>query len=140
VRTVIVYLKNASKPEVSRFLSDRYVREEAPQWILEVDGDACLYISFYEHGPIEHLPEEWTKLHGDLRYIPSVCVAADVSGRHPGDDQVHSFVVEILQKFEGHAKDDYSDHVWTLEEILSGQSAYGHPFFDYRGWNQEAII
>jgi hypothetical protein len=69
-----------------------------------------------------------------------VSVSADVSGRHPGDEQVRDFVYRLLSEFEGLAQDEYTHGFWTLDDIRlerkrtsplsSKQDGYG--FFDYR--------
>jgi hypothetical protein len=66
-----------------------------------------------------------------------VTVSAHVSGRHPGDDEVHQFVRSLLTRFRGAAQDEYTGHMWSLEEIVSGHRVEGHRFFDYRGWYAE---
>jgi hypothetical protein len=33
--------------------------------------------------------------------------------------------------------DDYSDHLWSIDEIRSKSPHAGHPFFDYNGWYEE---
>jgi len=134
VRSIIVHLRNATEPEVAKFLAETYPTQKGPPWICEINGDACLHIDVYRDGLLEYGIEGLQELKQSLGYTPTVSIGADVSGRHPGDDQVRSFVSTILKKFEGRARDDYSDHCWTIEEILSGHLAYGHPFFDYRGW------
>ena len=57
----------------------------------------------------------------------------DISGRHQGDREVSNIVIELLSRFNGYALDEYSDHLWKIEEIKSGTQKYGHKFFDYKG-------
>ena len=67
---------------------------------------------------------------------PSVGLSVDVSGRHPGDDEVRLISQFLLNRFKGFAFDDYLaySHAWTLEEILSGVKVNGLHFFDYQGY------
>ena len=62
-------------------------------------------------------------------------VIVDVSGRIPGDDEVREVTLALLARSpRARAQDDHSNHLWTRDEILSGATSEGHPFFDYRGW------
>ena len=63
-----------------------------------------------------------------------VSVAADVSGRHGGDEEVHLFVCALFGAFSGVAQDDYSEHFWSLEEIQQNTTVQGLRFFDYTGY------
>jgi hypothetical protein len=97
-----------------------------------VDGDPYLWIDFYRDGPREFEPEDLACLVKALGAEPSISVVADVSGRHPADDQVRSFITAVRGGFQGLAQDDYTDHDWTVQEVRSGCRVQGHPFFDYR--------
>jgi len=68
---------------------------------------------------------------------PAVGVIADVSGRHPGDEQVAAFVSGLLARFAGAAMDEYTTHLWSLAELRGGHRVQEHPFFDYSGWFAE---
>jgi hypothetical protein len=70
---------------------------------------------------------------------PIATVAADVSGRVPGDKEVLSFVRTILSQFDGLVQDDYSANVWSLADIERNVLKDGHPFFDYRGWHESDL-
>jgi hypothetical protein len=62
-------------------------------------------------------------------------VHIDVSGRVPGDDEVRSVTLSLLGLVPpARAQDDHTGHLWTAEEIASGNLVEGHPFFDYDGW------
>ena len=101
-----------------------------------VDGDACLYIDFYNEARQKFEADEWSALVEALGGEPMVSLGVDVSGRHAGDQQVKEFLSAVLSKFHGIAQDDYTEHCWTLEEILSGHKEEGHTFFDYDGWHR----
>ena len=134
MRSVIVHLRDTTEQEVAGFLQRTYPFQQGPPWIAHVAGDACLYIDFYRDGPSEHEPKEWAGILASFGGEPSVSVGADVSGRHPGDEQVRDFVGALLGRFGGAAQDDYTNHLWSLEEIVTGHHVQGHAFFDYLGW------
>jgi hypothetical protein len=131
MRAVIVHLKDASEAEVARLLSQNYVQQEGGPWLCKTAGNVCLYIQFYYDVRIEEGSEGFERLVRDLGFTPAVSVIANVSGRHPGDEEVRSLVSTILQRYEGRAVDEFSDHCWTLQEVISGQLVQGHSFFDY---------
>lgn len=137
MRSVEVYLRNISANEVGSFLTKNYPFQKGPPWIEVVSDDPCLYVDFNGHSKIEHEPDDWAELVQVLGSEPEVIVVADVSGRHLGDEQVKRFIQIMLTEFEGVARDDYTSHCWTKDEISSGHKVQRHHFFDYRGWYEE---
>ncbi len=133
MRSVFVFLCDASEEEVSAHLDHTYPTQREP-WLSSVGDDPYLYIDFYREGPTEFEPEEWSDLVERCNGKPPVGVMADVSGRHPGDQQALDFVTNMLTHFNGFAMDDYTEHLWSLEELRTGIRVLGHPFFDYDGW------
>src|SRR5262249_25621491 len=93
------------------------------------NDDACMYINCSDTDV-----DEGMAYTAAFDAVPSVTITADVSGRHPGDAEVRALLRTVLGVFDGVAQDDYTEHFWTLEEVLSGVNVEGHPFFDYRGW------
>ena len=98
---------------------------------------AVIYISFYEDLASEAEPEDLQMLRDVLGQLPEVTVCGEVSGRAAGDSEVAQFVGFLLGEFRGVARDDYTNHCWTLAELQSGAKAHGHTFFDYNGWYKE---
>jgi hypothetical protein len=133
MRSVVVHLRDTTESEVAAFLQQAYPSQQGPTWIAQASGDACLYIDFHPCSPSATPPEEWQAIVREFGGAPAVSVIADVSGRHPGGDQVREFVTRLLARFSGAATDDYSKHMWSLHEITSGHRAENHPFFDYNG-------
>ncbi len=125
MRSVIVYLKSASDDEVLDFLQSHFDSSEAPPWYLKSGDNIILTITAYSDFNAE------SSVQNELGYSPSIAVLAEVSKRHPGDAEIHFFVSSLLNRFEGHAGDEYSNHIWTIEEIESGTEFDGHKFFDY---------
>ena|GEM_PF-1558880 len=143
MRSIFIYLKTATEDQLSRFLDNYFgqpATDQAPgsnNWIWEVNNDAVLYISFYDAYDAELESETKEALHHALGGPPTACLSADVSGRHPGDQEVREFIRLILSSFEGVAQDDYTDSFWLLLEIEQGHYHNGHPFFDYQGWHEK---
>ena len=136
MRSVFVFLRETTESEVAAHLDRTYPSQREP-WVMLVDGDAYHYIDFYRAGPREHEPEDWANIVQQFGGEPAVSVGADVSGRHPGDEQAAEFVADLLTWFSGAAMDDYTDHLWSLAELRAGHRVAGHPFFDYKGWYAE---
>jgi hypothetical protein len=136
MRSVLVYLRDTTESAVSAYLDAAYPKQREP-WVAFVRGDACLYINLYRDGPREHEPEDWADIVRRFGGKPAVGVIADVSGRHPGDEEAAAFVAGLLSRFSGAAMDEYTTHLWSLAELRAGQRVRGHPFFDYNGWCAE---
>ncbi|WP_437540127.1 hypothetical protein WME79_41175 [Sorangium sp. So ce726] len=136
MRSVVVFLRDTIESAVTAYLDAAYPEQRDP-WVVFVAGDACLYINLYRDGPREDEPEDWADIVQRFGGEPAVGVIADVSGRHPGDEQVAAFVAGLLSRFSGAAMDDYTPHLWSLNELRGGHRVRGHPFFDYNGWFAE---
>jgi hypothetical protein len=132
MRSVFVHLRAATEAEVIPFLDASYPYQPGPTWICAVDDDPCLYIDFYRDHAAESAPEDHAALLRAFGGLLPVSLVANVSGRWPGDEQARDFVRLFLARFGGFAHDDYTEHLWTLEEVLSGAAIDGHPFFDHR--------
>jgi hypothetical protein len=136
MRTVLVFLRSTTEAAVTAYLDTTYPVQREP-WVIFVKGDACLYIELYRDGPRENEPKEWADIMTHFGGEPAVAVIADISGRHPGDQQVNEFITGLLTEFSGAAKDEYTLHLWSLAELREGHRIQGHPFFDYNGWFEE---
>ena len=137
MRSVEVYLRNTNQEDVAAFLKQAFPLQEGPPWIHAINGDACLYIDFNPYSKNEHEADDWSELVHGLGCEPQVVVTANVSGRHPGDEQVRQFIKTMLTAFEGVAHDEYTAHCWSRDEVLSNHKIQGHHFFDYQGWFDE---
>lgn len=125
MRSVIVYLKSANEDDVLDFLQTHFDSAEAPPWYLKSEDNIILTITAYSDFATE------SSVQNELGYSPAIAVLAEVSKRHPGDAEIRFFVSSLLNRFEGHAGDEYSNHAWTIEEIESETEFEGHKFFDY---------
>ncbi len=97
---------------------------------LWMDGEQpVLYVDIsdsLEH----HDEEELADLRRKLGTLPCYVISADISGRHPGVKIATKFSKLILDRKAGVARDDYTDHLWTLSEIAGGINVKGHSFCD----------
>jgi hypothetical protein len=139
METIIVHLWDTNEEEVASFLQDTYPCQKGPPWIDEIEGDACLYINIYYDLFIESDPKEIAELTSFFGREPSVHVSADISSRHLGDHD-SDFARTLLKRYRGVANDEYTSHLWTLEEIDSGYLVQGHTFSDHLGWYEEMKI
>lgn len=137
MRSVFLHLRDVTEQSLDSFFEQFCRRGRGPRWVVAVDDDPYLYVDFYPDAQRECETDEWIALTKTLGGEPAVNLIVDVSGRHAGDQQVKEFVSAVLSKFPGVAKDEYTEHCWTLEEVLSGHHEEGHPFFDYNGWHRE---
>jgi hypothetical protein len=132
MRSVLVHLAGCTEAEVASLLTATYPTQAGPPWIALVDGDACLYIVFYRDHVSEFEPADLDLLLARFSGRLPVSVRADVSGRHDGALQVRHFVETLLSSWPGLAEDEYSNHLWTLEEVRTRSSVDGRPYFRER--------
>lgn len=135
MRSILLHFRSVTKAYVNDLLQQICRPAKESGWVFEVEGEPYLYIDFYLEGPREFQPEDWAALVESLGGEPAVSLIVDISGRHPGDKELREFVSAVLSKFDGFAQHEYTNHCWTLPEIVSGHQEEGHPFFDYLGWH-----
>ncbi|MCT2279749.1 hypothetical protein M3G91_19235 [Micromonospora chalcea] len=129
MRTVFVFPALAQAAVVA--LLDRLSPDQRHPWLV----DGCLYADLT--GEDEHLYADWEPV--AVRALsrarggrPSWAVHVDVSGRVDGTAEVRRLTSVLLGR-GGVAMDDYSDHVWTAEQIAADVTVDGLRFFDFRG-------
>ncbi|MDA0172155.1 hypothetical protein OJ998_23835 [Solirubrobacter taibaiensis] len=76
-------------------------------------------------------PEAMHALATALGALPYWAVTCDITGRIPGDEQIRAFVLALIED-GGVAMDDYSDHCWSADDIVSNRRVDGLKFFDYQ--------
>lgn len=128
MRSVFIYFKEVSRTDIAQFLDDHYTNQGNEHWIFR----DSLYIGFYDDAETEASPEELDILRSQLGRSDVLAVVADISGRINGLEEANSFCEQLLSEFNGFAMDDYSDHLWTLDEIRSRHRHQGHMFFEFR--------
>jgi hypothetical protein len=136
MRSVVIHLVDTTHEAVSARLS-RFVGHSDPvEWRYPRHKPA-LYIEFYNTFENEFEPGELLPLESALGRMPDVTVIAQVSGRVPGDVELRELAECLLGTFRGLAKDEFSDHYWTIEEIRAKASFGGLSFFDYARWHRD---
>ena len=144
MRSVWFALVGPAIGEVEKCLSRNgfeKLSSEAGRWNYPPGSDAILYVSCGGYDWVQEweLEEEYQELLQAINgKVPTVHITADVSGRHPGDEEVRFLARVLLRNFEGYGFDDYLSysHAWTLDEIESDVLVDGQPFFDYQGWRK----
>ncbi|MDR2980802.1 MAG: hypothetical protein LBV12_00990 [Puniceicoccales bacterium] len=132
MRSVFILFKEASRAKIAQYFDTKFT-QNGVEWI----RDGSVYIKFYDDAEIEFEPELLERLRTFSGRNEVVAAVADISGRIPGEQEVLSFCLQVLGDFSGWAMDDYSSHLWSIEEIKSKSLHAGHPFFDYLGWYDE---
>jgi hypothetical protein len=139
MRSVFVHLVGAKREDVALRLSEFAEDVGGDEWRFpRGSASPILYIGYYDDMELEWEKKDLDVLRSSLGQLPDLIVAADISGRVPGDAEVREFVSFMLRHFRGVATDDYSSpYPWTLAEIESGARVSGLTFFDYKGYRFE---
>lgn len=132
MRTVLVHLSGCTDAQLASALSEMYPGRKEP-WLHMADDDPCLYIRILQADEAESwFPEELAPALRHFGGVVPLTVVADVSGRHDGTTQVRQLAVALLSRFKGIAEDEYSDRLWSLDEIQRDACVDGHRFFDFK--------
>ena len=129
MRSVFLHITEPKQKDAEAFLSSQFPGQSHPWIYPSPPADNVLFIDIEEFDENERPTVVET-----LGKKPDFTIVADVSGRHPGDVEILHFVNICLSKFSGFAQDDYTEHLWTLQEIRDRQIYQEHRFFDYLGW------
>jgi hypothetical protein len=129
LRSVFTHLWHTTEGDVATALDRLYPTQGRP-WVLEVDGDPCLYIDFYRDGAVED--DEWNTRFASRGGPPAVSVIANISGRHEGWPEVREFVTRVLGAFDGVATDDGWLHLWSRDEVEKDAAVSGRRFGYWR--------
>ena len=144
MRSVYVYLKSAPLTDVSEWLTRNCVYQgiDSP-WLVVKENDPVMYIriepgneymAFMAKHDCEDEIEAVVQAFGGP---PSLVIIVDISGRHDGTSEVHDLMKGLLSTYDGYAQDDFSEHLWSYEQIADSSEYAGHPFFDFKGWYRE---
>lgn len=134
LRSIFVFLRERTGEAVAAYLDQAYPDQREP-WLVTSAGDPRLYIDFHRDWATELERDARDTLVQRFGGEPAVVVMADVSGRHPGDEHAFGVVDDLLTHFSASAQDDYTEHLWSLEELRAGHHVFGFRFFDYNGWH-----
>ena len=129
MRSVYVFARVTSE-ELGSYLDSLVPRRgAAEQWLYPDPDKKILYIQITDDLYDELEPETLEEVLAHFGGERVTCLSIDVSGRYPGEEEVKEIVSMLLRRFEGIAMDDWSEHLWTLEEIVSGRRWNGQRFF-----------
>lgn len=138
MRSVLVHFEKSKEQVAREWLNDHLEHSgvDLYPWLARSEGDSVLWFAisdFFDDWEPDDLSEFRSKFPQ-----PSAYIQIDISGRIPGDREVREAVIGLLSEVPGSvAEDDYTNHLWTHQEIDEGFLVGGHPFFDYRGWHSE---
>ena len=122
MRSVFVFLNKVEQVKIIEKLNAICENKNNLQWIYMKNDDPILYIEFDKNKSLLKDFEENTRkrietiLCGKLEHI----LIIDISGRHSGEKEVLLVLKKLLESFHGYGMDDYTEELWTLEEIISG--------------------
>jgi hypothetical protein len=149
MRQIVLIFEEKQKSKLEIFL-DTYCGEAdgvlpTKQWIIFAYNKAkkdpkCLYINSWldDHYCYDELylddltsVELYSNLHQPLAWV------VGISRIHDGTPELLDLIKAILSEIPAYVTDNFTDHLWTYEEIVSNTKVQGHSFFDYRGWSRD---
>lgn len=144
MQSVNVHLVGASKEEVAAQLSKIAQKGMGEHWYHPDRQNTRLTIRFH---PGSHQPKPVNtddEFVGSLGATPDLTLYVDTGSRLNPDEvgkqieahELHHVVELLLGRFRGVARDDLTNHLWTLEEIRSGKPIAGAPFGDHDAWRK----
>lgn len=138
MRSAFIFLDYLQE-EIIEFLNVNFNGFDNLQWTVHKDNDPVLYIRFdEERSLLNDLAEcEINLLRAKFRSFPCQILTIDISGRHHGEKELLNFLKVLLDRFDALVMDDYTEHLWTYEEICNGVKVRNHKFFDFIGWHNE---
>jgi len=144
MRSVNVHLVGASKEEVAAHLSKFAQKGMGDHWYHPDRQHTRLTIRFHPGAHQPHPPNTEDEFVGTLGAPPDLTLYVDMGSRLNPDEagkqvdvrEFHHIVETVLGRFRGVARDDHTNHLWTLEEIQSGKSIEGAKFGDHELWRK----
>lgn len=129
MRSVFVWVR--ATPAKLRACLDELAHRQGTteQWLYPDSIQSILYIQPTDELYDELEPETQAALDARFDGRRVSCLSIDVSGRCDGEREVREVVSALLRRFDGVAMDDWSEHLWTLEEIDSGKKWEDRRFF-----------
>ena len=145
MRSILFVFEEINKNNVANFL-DRHCDEswtegQYKQWNILKNGDPIFYIRNIE--PIELLlngmeeDEKQDVISQNNLLCSLLCCQIDISGRHEGTPEIKALLSQLFSATRGYAMDDFTNHLWSYDEIENDVSVKGHGFFDNDGWYEE---
>ena len=135
MRSIFIHFPSADELRVRAWLDQHARSESGDSWTYPPTGDELLWISVEAPAQLGDWEPVESAIISDVVGTSAGLVQVDISGRIPGDDEVSEVTLSLLEVSPGaRAQDDYTSHLWTVDELRSIAKVEGHPFFDYRGW------
>jgi hypothetical protein len=139
MRSILIHLWNTTPPAVEAAFPEKLVlnpsvKEIPGKWLLKIDDEIYLHISFYQTGPVEL--EDWNTRFNTIGSPPPVSISVSISDDHDGWDQTRDFALWLLSKFQGAAEDDSALRFWTHPEIEADQPINTQKFGAWRNYIQ----
>jgi hypothetical protein len=142
MRSVNVHLVGASRDEVASQLSRIAQKGMGDHWYHPDRQHTRLTIRFHPGTHQPQPPNTADEFVGTLGATPDLTVYLDTgsrlnpdeAGKQGGTEELHHLVEVLLGRFRGVARDDLTNHLWTLEEIRAGKAIHGAKFGDHEAW------
>ncbi len=144
MRSVNLHLIGATKEEVAAQLSRIAQKGIADHWYHPNREHARFTIRFSPGAHSPQPPNTDDEFRGTLGAPPDLTlyldsghrINPDEAGKQIGAQEVHEVVGQVLERFQGVARDDLTNHLWTLDEIRSGKKINGAGFGDHEAWRK----
>lgn len=144
MRSVNVHLVGASRDEVAEQLSTIAQKGMGDHWYHPDRQHTRCTIRFHPGAHQPQPPNTADEFVGTLGASPDLTLYVDTGSRLNPDEagkqiaahELHDLVEKLLARFRGVARDDLTNHLWTLEEIRSKKSIHGATFGDHEAWRR----
>ena len=144
MQSVNLHLVGATKDEVAAQLSKIAQKGMGDHWYHPDRQRTRLTIRFHPGAHAPQPPNTDDEFVGTLGTTPDLTIYVDTGGRLNPDEagrqietrELHHVVELLLGRFRGVARDNLSNHLWTLDEIRSGKEIQGAAFGDHEGWRR----
>ncbi len=144
MRSANVHLVGASKSDVAAELSKIAQKGMGEHWYHPDRQHTRLTIRFHPGAHPPQPPTTEDEFVGTLGTSPDLTLYCDTGSRLNPDEagkgvetrELQEVVQMLLGRFRGVARDDLTNHLWTLDEIRSGKAVKGAPFGDHEAWRR----
>lgn len=136
MRSAFLFLQNYTLSQAKNLLNNLAEKNGTGWLINSKENDPILYIRVdQEFSLLNEFDEDEVGFEKLVEIINNyIIVIIDISGRHNGKIELIEFINNCLLNRNGYVMDDYTYHLWTIDEINGNKLVENHPFFDYNGW------
>lgn len=128
--TAVAVIPKSQEREVREYLTRQLPNQTEP-WIIEADGSPVAFVNISLANDADLDPEDLIELQRRLHSDKLIAILVDVAVRTVGINELRSFIISILEHFEGLAADDIVDHWWTIEELKAPSLVSGRLFWPH---------